>query len=97
MLTSFFPAQYVVQWVLEKGETADRSLVIAKVYGQLLPLAQQKFASNVVEKCILYGTDEERRRLIDEVLQTGPDGSSTIKAMLVHPYANYVIQSVFSS
>ncbi|BGP00131.1 hypothetical protein RTG_00087 [Rhodotorula toruloides ATCC 204091] len=88
---------YVVQWVLEKGDTADRSLVIAKVYGQLLPLAQQKFASNVVEKCILYGTDDERRRLIDEVLQTGHDGSSTIKAMLVHPYANYVIQKCLHS
>ncbi|GJN91153.1 hypothetical protein Rhopal_004171-T1 [Rhodotorula paludigena] len=83
---------YVVQWVIEKGETADRSLVVAKIYGQLLSLAQQKFASNVVEKCILHSTDDERRRLIDEVLQTGADGSSVIKAMLVHPYANYVMQ-----
>ncbi|GAA6003048.1 hypothetical protein JCM10207_001962 [Rhodosporidiobolus poonsookiae] len=83
---------YVVQWVIEKGETADRSLVIAKVYGQLLPLAQQKFASNVVEKCILHGTDEERSRLIDEVLQPSHDGTSSVKAMISHPYANYVVQ-----
>ncbi|GAA6049753.1 hypothetical protein JCM3770_004441 [Rhodotorula araucariae] len=83
---------YVVQWVIEKGEPADRSLVIAKVFGQLLPLAQQKFASNVVEKCIVYGGDDERARLIDEVLSPGPDGTSLVKAMLVHPYANYVMQ-----
>ncbi|BGP48891.1 mRNA binding protein puf3 [Rhodotorula kratochvilovae] len=83
---------YVVQWVIEKGEPADRSLVIAKVFGQLLPLAQQKFASNVVEKCIVHGGDDERARLIDEVLSPGPDGSSLVKAMLVHPYANYVMQ-----
>ncbi|TNY21022.1 armadillo-type protein [Rhodotorula diobovata] len=83
---------YVVQWVLEKGDPADRSLVIAKVFGQLLPLAQQKFASNVVEKCIIYGSEEERVRLLDEVLAPAPDGSSVIKAMLVHPYANYVMQ-----
>lgn len=85
--------QYVVQWVIEKGEPADRSLVVAKVYGQVLPLSQQKFASNVVEKCIIWATDAERRRLIDEVLAPAPDGSSIVKAMLVHPYANYVMQS----
>ncbi|GAA5896446.1 hypothetical protein JCM6882_001015 [Rhodosporidiobolus microsporus] len=83
---------YVVQWVIEKGERPDKSLVVAKIYGQLLPLAQQKFASNVVEKCIIHGTDEERHRLIEEVLQPGADGTSVVKAMLTHPYANYVVQ-----
>lgn len=86
-------SQYVVQWVIEKGDPEDRSLVVAKLYGQVLPLAQQKFASNVVEKCVIHGSEEERRRLIDEVLKTTPDGSSIIKAMLTHPYANYVMQS----
>lgn len=83
----------MIQWVIEKGEPADRSLVISKVHGQVLLLAQQKFASNVVEKCIIYATDAERHRLIDEVLAPGPDGTSVVKAMLVHPYANYVMQS----
>lgn len=83
----------MIQWVIEKGEASDRSAVVAKLYGQVLPLAQQKYASNVVEKCIKHGSDEERRRLIDEVLKTSPDGSSIIKAMLTHPYANYVMQS----
>ncbi|GAA5992359.1 hypothetical protein JCM10908_000443 [Rhodotorula pacifica] len=83
---------YVIQWVIEKGDPQDRSLVVAKLYGQVLPLAQQKFASNVVEKCIIHGSEEERRRLIEEVLSTSPDGSSIIKAMLTHPYANYVMQ-----
>ncbi|GAA5826456.1 hypothetical protein JCM11251_002379 [Rhodosporidiobolus azoricus] len=83
---------YVVQWVIEKGERPDKSLVVAKIYGQVLPLAQQKFASNVVEKCIIHGTDEERHRLIEEVLQPGADGTSIVKAMLTHPYANYVVQ-----
>ncbi|GAA5871340.1 hypothetical protein JCM3774_000915 [Rhodotorula dairenensis] len=83
---------YVIQWVIEKGDPADRSLVVAKLYGQVLPLAQQKFASNVVEKCVIHSSEEERRRLIDEVMKTTPDGSSIIKAMLTHPYANYVMQ-----
>jgi len=86
----------VIQWVIEKGEKADRSLVISNIHGQVLPLAQQKFASNVIEKCVLHADDEERKHMIEEVLALGPDGSSVVKAMLVHPYANYVMQSEIS-
>lgn len=82
-----------MQWVIEKGAASDRSLVVQNVVGQVLALAQQKFASNVVEKCVLHGSDEERNQVIEEVLGVAPDGSSVIKAMLVHPYANYVMQS----
>jgi len=31
-------------------------------------MSQQKFASNVVEKCLTYGTPAERQLLIDEML-----------------------------
>jgi pumilio RNA-binding family len=56
-------------------------------------LAQQKFASNVIEKCIIHASDLERKKIIEEVLSPAPDGTSVVKAMLVHPYANYVMQS----
>ena len=92
MLT-FAPSQYVIQWVVEKGETADKSKVVSQIFGQVLVLAQQKFASNVIEKCVMHATAEERSRIVDEVLTPAPDGSSVVKAMLVHPYANYVMQS----
>jgi pumilio RNA-binding family len=82
----------VIQWVIEKGETVDRSHVISVIYGQVLALAHQKFASNVVEKCIMHGTPEERRRLIDEILTPAPDGSSAIKSMLAGAFSNYVVQ-----
>ena len=67
----------------------DRSIVIAKISGQLLSLAQQKFASNVIEKCVIHADEAERSILIEEVLTPAPDGSSVVKAMLVHPFANY--------
>lgn len=33
-------------------------------------MSQQKFASNVVEKCLTFGTPEERQSLVDEMLGT---------------------------
>ncbi|KAK4057273.1 mRNA binding protein puf3 [Microbotryomycetes sp. JL221] len=88
---------YVVQWVIEKGDPAERSKVVARIMGQVLPFSQQKFASNVVEKCIVNATDQERSLIIDEVLTPLPDGSSIIKAMLIHPYANYVVQKILNT
>jgi pumilio RNA-binding family len=31
-------------------------------------MSQQKFASNVVEKCLTFGGPEERRLLVNEIL-----------------------------
>jgi hypothetical protein len=49
-------------------------MVVHKIRGQVLQLSKHKFASNVVEKCVDYGTREERQQLIEEVLQVRPDG-----------------------
>lgn len=65
---------YVIQHILERGKPADKAAIISKIRGQLLPLSKHKFASNVVEKCVDYGTKEDRQALIEEVLQDRPDG-----------------------
>jgi pumilio RNA-binding family len=67
---------------LEKGAPADRSAVISKVIGQVLHMSKHKFASNVVEKCIIFANDEERSMMVEEIIAPKPDGSSTIGAML---------------
>lgn len=65
---------YVIQHILERGRPSDKSMVVSKIRGQVLQLSKHKFASNVVEKCVDYGTKEERQLLIEEVLQVRPDG-----------------------
>jgi hypothetical protein len=65
---------YVIQHILERGRPSDKSMVVSKIRGQVLQLSKHKFASNVVEKCVDYGTREERQLLIEEVLQVRPDG-----------------------
>ena len=55
---------YVIQHVLERGEDDDRSRVIAAVRGNVLVLSQHKFASNVLEKCIMFGSPADREEMI---------------------------------
>ena len=46
---------YVVQYVLELGHVEATATIMRQLYGQYPELAQQKFSSNVVEKCLKLG------------------------------------------
>ncbi|MCL7035317.1 hypothetical protein MKW94_007179, partial [Papaver nudicaule] len=59
---------YVTQHVLERGKPHERSQIISKLAGQIVPLSQHKFASNVVEKCLEHGDAAERDILIEEIV-----------------------------
>jgi hypothetical protein len=40
----------------------------------VLLMSQHKFASNVVEKCLTYGSPAQRQAMIDEVLNGATNG-----------------------
>ncbi|BFZ55133.1 mRNA binding protein puf3 [Savitreella phatthalungensis] len=85
---------YVSQHIIEHGRPADRSRVISVVKGQVLTLSKHKFASNVVEKCITFGTAQERAELIDEVLTSTSEGQSALAVLMKDQYGNYVLQKM---
>ena len=85
---------YVSQHILEHGQKADKSRVIEVVKGQVLTLSKHKFASNVVEKCIAYGTVEERQDIIDEIITSTSEGQSALAVLMKDQYGNYVLQKM---
>jgi pumilio RNA-binding family len=46
--------------VLEHGKPHERSTIIKELAGNIVQMSQQKFASNVVEKCLTFGGPSER-------------------------------------
>ncbi|KAK4984214.1 mRNA binding protein puf3 [Elasticomyces elasticus] len=64
---------YVTQHIVEHGEPQDRDKIMKLVLGGLEGYAKHKFASNVVEKCLVCGSDEWRREVV-KVLARGCDG-----------------------
>ncbi|GJR46802.1 zinc finger, CCHC-type containing protein [Tanacetum coccineum] len=54
---------YVVQHVLEHGKPNEHSIIIQELAGKIVQMNQQKFASNVVEKCLTFGDASERQSL----------------------------------
>ncbi|KAK9368494.1 armadillo-type protein [Lipomyces kononenkoae] len=85
---------YVIQHVIERGKPEDREKIIAVVKDNVLQFSKHKFASNVVEKCVVYGDSRQRQSVIDEILRQRPDGSLPLTAMMKDQFANYVIQKL---
>lgn len=59
---------YVIQHVLEHGKEEERSYIIGQLAPHILALSQNKFASNVVEKCLLFGNPQQRVALVEAIL-----------------------------
>lgn len=96
---------YVIQHVIERGNPEDRDRVIDIVCSSLVVFSRHKFASNVVEKCIIFGSPNQRRQFVDKILETsGGDAvskmstseasASSLCLMMKDQYANYVIQKL---
>lgn len=83
---------YVTQHVIEHGKPEDRAKVIKIVTAQLLTLSKHKFASNVVEKSIQYGTDDQRKTIVEQLIAMHSDGTSPLQLIMKDPYGNYVVR-----
>lgn len=88
MADVLFRQNYVVQFVLEKGEPEDRKQIISKLRGQMLQMARHKFASNVCEKALMTADPESRSLLIEEIMTPKPDGVSPVVTMMKDQFAS---------
>ena len=71
---------YVIQHVLEHGKEEERSYIISQLAPHILALSQNKFASNVVEKCLLFGNPQHRVALVEAILTAPPQPLSEAAA-----------------
>jgi len=93
---------YVIQHIIANGSkhpkdsvvNITRARLVRIVTDNLLAFSQQKFSSNVVEKCMETGSQSERRAIIAKMLNdSGSPRGTTLEQMMKDPYANYVLQS----
>jgi mRNA-binding protein PUF3 len=91
-LTNDQYGNYVIQHVLKIGRPEDRTRIINSILGSVVHFSKQKYASNVIEKCALYGTPEEVLKIEAEMTATGPDSNTFLHSMIVDQYANYVVR-----
>ena len=87
---------YVIQHLLQYGRVVDKETIMHTVLDSgLVKLSRQKYASNVVEKLLKYGTPTIRGMIIKDMLKEGgaEDGTAAVLLMVRDAYANYVVQT----
>uniref|UniRef100_A0ACD6AQV2 Uncharacterized protein n=1 Tax=Avena sativa TaxID=4498 RepID=A0ACD6AQV2_AVESA len=84
---------YVVQFIVEHGGPRDRQIILQKFEGRVMRMSHQKHSSNVIEKCLTFGSYMDRKMIIVEILcAAGGTTADHLLGMMVHQYANYVVQ-----
>ncbi|KAF7684761.1 Pumilio like protein 4 [Astathelohania contejeani] len=86
---------YVIQHIIEHSPYR-RSEVILSIANRIHELSMHKFASNVVEKCVLMGSDEDLR-VITESLFGKQEGKPILLIMSVDKFGNYVVQRLLDT
>ncbi|KAF1917823.1 armadillo-type protein [Ampelomyces quisqualis] len=88
---------YVTQHVIEHGLPEDRAKVVSLVTANFRTYSMHKFASNVVERCLVCGNDEQRRMLVDALITKKKPGENNVLDLLKDGYGNYVIQKLLET
>lgn len=78
---------YVVQFILELRIPSATASLSMEFQGNYVHLSRQKFGSHVVEKCLILFNDENRSRIILELISV-----PHFEHLLQDPHANYVVQ-----
>lgn len=84
---------------MEHGKSQDdKNKIVKSIKGKVIELSNHKFASNVVEKCLEYGSDKDKKEIIDEFLESNYEDehgfqlNGALYQMMKDRYGNYVIQ-----
>ncbi|KAI0013609.1 ARM repeat-containing protein [Xylariaceae sp. FL0662B] len=85
---------YVTQHIIARGDPEDRRRVIQMVLQKLLVYSKHKYASNVVEKSIEFGTVGDRNAIRIQLTTPHSDGTSPLQVMMKDQFGNYVIQKL---
>jgi hypothetical protein len=84
-------ANYVVQHLMEIGDRTPTATSMWSAFrGRVVELACNKFASNVIEKCLFHCTAEVQHEMLVEMYSVGPQ---MLYNMLQDSFGNYIIQS----
>jgi hypothetical protein len=61
----------LLQHVVAHGAPVERSAIVNKFTGHVVSMSHQKFASNVIEKCLMVGSFQDRQLIATEILSAG--------------------------
>ncbi|MFS7972861.1 putative armadillo-like helical, pumilio domain-containing protein [Helianthus anomalus] len=83
-----FDLNYVLQHMVGLQSPELTEVLVSQLQGNFAYLSQNKYASNVVEKCLIESEPDIATKIVLELVK-----SPNAPSLLVDPYGNFVIQS----
>ena len=98
MRSSF--GNYVAQGTMVHGSNWHRRRLCDAIKGHVAALSRHKFASNVMEKCLIHADKADQQSLINEIMGEPNSAASSLSLPFLDlcsdPYGNYVLQRLLN-
>ena len=85
---------YVIQHVLETRSGKNCDEIYKALKGKIFEMSIHKFASNVIERCLNFGTKEQRDGIIDEIISIDDSVHNSLLGLVKDKFGNYVVQKM---
>ena len=88
--------KYVKQFILENQSINNDDLlpIYEGLKRNVYKYSFHKFASNVVERCLTFGNENQRKEIINEIIELDQNDQEYIINMVKDRFSNYVIQKM---
>jgi len=81
--------------LLEKGPQEEKDILFETVRKNFIKLSKNKFASNVTEKSVFFGTMEYKRQILTLLMNKYEDDPCPLMTIMSDSFGNYVVQRLF--
>jgi hypothetical protein len=86
---------YVIQHLLNHRLGQKCKEIYKALKGRILEMSMHKFASNVIERCLHFGTKEQKDDIINEIIAPkGDNKHDPLVTLVKDKFGNYVIQKI---
>uniref|UniRef100_A0A914IDI6 PUM-HD domain-containing protein n=1 Tax=Globodera rostochiensis TaxID=31243 RepID=A0A914IDI6_GLORO len=82
---------YVIELVLEHGRPEDRERIVRSLQGDILKNIHRRSICSIIEKCLIFGTTEQKNALIDQVCADDGTGKPPLLQMMKQQFAADVV------
>ena len=87
----------MIQHILEIDKGQNCVEIYNSIKGKVYNLSIHRFSSNIIERCLYFGTNEQKNNLIDEVLKKEDNSNKSIISLVKDKYGNYVVQKMIEN
>jgi pumilio RNA-binding family len=82
-----------LQYVVAHGAPVEGSAIVNRFIGHVVSMSYQRFASNVIEKCLMVGSFQDRQLIATEIFSAGGFDHLRVGDLSIYIYIYLVISA----